>query len=95
MRVKKSNEKPQKRYRQREKAKLGMYKSFWAFVEYENPEFLERFKVKYGVETQKGDKGGMANAKMYPFLEQNITAFLGLHKLRHGLTFRIVYFLKI
>ena len=46
---------------------------------------------------QKGDKGGMANAKMYTFLEQNIVgkAFLWLHKLTHKLTFGIIYFLKI
>ena len=50
----------------------------------------------YG-EYQKGDKGGMANAKMYTFLEQNIVgkAFLWLHKLKHKLTFGIIYFLKI
>ena len=40
---------------------------------------------------------GMANAKMYTFLEQNIVgkAFLWLHKLKHKLSFGIIYFLKI
>ena len=45
--------------------------------------------------SQKKEKGGMANAKMYTFLEKNIGAFPGLHKLTHRLTFGIVYFLKI
>ena len=46
---------------------------------------------------QKKEKGGMANAKMYTFLEQNIVGktFLWLHKLKHKLTFGIIYFLKI
>ena len=35
----------------------------------------------------------MTNTKMYAFLEQNIRVFLGLHKLTHGLTFGIFYFL--
>ncbi len=37
--------------------------------------------------SQKGDKGGMANAKMYTFLEQNVVARtpLCLHKLTHRL----------
>ena len=45
----------------------------------------------------KGRKRGMVNAKMYTFLEQNIVgkAFLWLHKLKHKLTFGIIYFLKI
>ena len=44
---------------------------------------------------QKKEKGGMANAKMYTFLEQNIRVFLWLHKLAHRLTFGRIYFLKI
>ena len=46
---------------------------------------------------QKGEKKGMTNTKMYTFLEQNIVAktFPCLHKLTHGLTFGIIYFLKI
>ena len=46
---------------------------------------------------QNGEKRGMTNTKMYTFLEQNIVAktFPCLHKLTHGLTFRIVYFLGI
>ena len=47
--------------------------------------------------TQKGEKRGMTNTKMYTFLEQNIVekAFLWLHKLTQKLTFGIIYFLKI
>ena len=43
---------------------------------------------------QKGDKGDMANAKMYTFLEQNIggKTFLRLCKLSHRLAFGILYF---
>ena len=60
-------------------------------------ELFECFlKLRY-VFVQKKEKGGMANAKMYTFLEQNIVGktFLWLHKLKHKLTFGIIYFLKI
>ena len=55
------------------------------------------FLITLYILVQKGDKGGMANAKMYTFLEQNIVGktFLWLHKLKHKLTFGIIYFLKI
>ena len=47
--------------------------------------------------SQKKEKGGMANAKMYTFLEQNIVArtFPCLHKFTHRLTYVIIYFSKI
>ena len=50
---------------------------------------------KSTIQPQKKEKGGIANAKMYTFLEQNIRVFLWLHKLAHRLTFVIIYFLKI
>ena len=50
---------------------------------------------KSTIQPQKKEKAGMANAKMYTFLEQNIRVFLWLHKLAHRLTFVIIYFLKI
>ena len=45
--------------------------------------------------SQRKEKGSMANAKMYTFLEHIIRVFLWLHKLAHRLTFVIIYFLKI
>ena len=57
----------------------------------------ERIELYVKQMFQKKEKGGMANAKMYTFLEQNIAgkAFLWLRKLTHKLTFGIIYFLKI
>ena len=51
--------------------------------------------IKSHVRFQKGDKGGMANAKMYTFLKRNIVArtFPCLHKLTHRSTFGKIYFL--
>ena len=47
-----------------------------------------------GMIYQKGDKGGIANAKMCTFFEQNICVFLCLHKLTYKLMFGIIYFCK-
>ena len=60
-------------------------------------QFTDTFAHLELSEFQKGEKGGMTNTKMYTFLEQNIVgkAFLWLHKLKHKLTFGIIYFLKI
>ena len=45
-------------------------------------------KVYTNNKIQKGEKGGIANAKMYTFLERNIVArtFPCLHKFTHRLT---------
>ena len=44
---------------------------------------------------QKGEKRGMANAKMYTFLEQNIVArFVCINEYGHRLTFGIFYYVK-
>ena len=56
--------------------------------------FLDILLITTTVFSQKSEKRGMTNTKMYAFLEQNIRVFLGLHKLTHGLTFGIIYFCK-